>query len=110
MSASSRSKHHKWAILRAIESLEPRLLMANVVISEFLASNHSGIVDQDGANSDWIELHNTSAAPVNLSGWFLTDDAANLAKWQFPSVSLPGNGYLTIFAPGKNRAVAGQEL
>src|SRR3954447_917990 len=110
MSALSRSKHNKRTILRALETLEPRLLLAGVVINEFLAQNDNGIVDQDGTHSDWIELRNTDPPAVNLSGWFLTDDAANLTKWQFPSVSVAGNGYLTVFASGKDRHVAGQEL
>src|SRR5439155_27216659 len=68
------------------------------------------IVDQDNDHSDWIEIRNTDATAVNLGGWSLTDDAANLTKWQFPSMSLAGNGYLVVFASGKNRAVAGQQL
>ncbi len=65
-----------------IERLEPRLVMTGVVINELLASNVDGIVDQDGEHSDWIELKNTDAAPVNLAGWHLTDDAGNHAARQ----------------------------
>ncbi len=47
------------------EPLEQRhLLAASAVISEFLASNAAGIIDQDGNHSDWIEIQNTSASPV----------------------------------------------
>ena len=46
---------------------------ADVIISEFLASNVSGISDEDGENSDWIELTNLSGTAVNLTGWSLTD-------------------------------------
>ncbi len=95
----------------AFESLEPRwALAASVVINEFLAHNASGIVDQDSDHSDWIELKNTSASAVNLDGWYLTNDASNPTKWQLPSVSLAAGAYLTIFASGKDRHVAGQEL
>ncbi len=39
-----------------LESLEPRLLLSgSVVISEFMASNSSGILDGDGASPDgWV--------------------------------------------------------
>lgn len=94
----------------SFERLEPRLVMAGVVIHEFLAENSSGLADQDGQHSDWIELKNTAAAPTNLSGWYLTDDTTNLTKWQFPTTNLPAGGFLTVFASSKNRAVAGQEL
>ncbi len=99
------------AIARAVlESLEQRRLMAGVIINEFLANNNSGIVDQDNDHSDWIEIRNTDATSVNLAGWYLTDDAAVPTKWQFPSTTLAGNAYLLVYASGKNRAVAGQQL
>lgn len=94
----------------SFERLEPRLVRAGVVIHEFLAENSGGLTDQDGQHSDWIELKNTDAAPADLSGWYLTDDAANLTKWQFPATNLPAGGYLTVFASSKDRSVAGQEL
>src|SRR3989440_10434674 len=83
---------------------------AQVIISEFMASNSRTLADQDGDYSDWIELHNETAAPVNLGGWSLTDDAADLMKWRFPATNLFANGYLVLFASGKNRAVAGSQL
>src|SRR5688572_26784635 len=92
-------------LARAVfEGLERRRLMA-VVINEFLANNNNGIVDQDNDHSDWIELKNTGGAAVNLAGWSLTDDSANLTKWTFPSQSIPANGYLVVYASGKNRAI-----
>jgi len=45
---------------------------------------------------------------VDLTGWFLTDDAQKLTKWRFPVVILPGNSYLVVFASGRNTNVAGQ--
>ena len=93
------------------ESLESRqLLSVSAVISEFMALNHSTLKDADGDYSDWIEIHNTTAAPVSLGGWSLTDDATMLGKWHFPAVTLAADGYLTVFASGKNRSVAGSEL
>lgn len=83
---------------------------AQVRISEFLAQNDGLTRDLDGESPDWIELHNHSPEPVDLAGWRLTDTDTNLAKWTFPPVILPGNGYLLIFASGKNRAAPGAEL
>lgn len=80
------------------------------VISEFLASNATGLRDQDGDRSDWIELRNQSDAAVDLGGWSLTDDATKPAKWRFPSVVVPPGGYVLVFASDKDRAVPGAEL
>src|SRR3989440_9117366 len=94
----------------AIDALEPRLLLANISINEIMAVNVSGLTDEDGAHSDWIELRNSSATAQSLNGFYLTDDPANLNKWQFPNVSIPANGYLVVFSDDKNRAVAGSPL
>ncbi len=85
-------------------------LSAQVVISEFLASNQNGLRDDDGARSDWIELHNPSPNAVNVDGWFLTDDRTDLAQWRFPATHLPPDGRLVVFASGKNRASPGAPL
>jgi hypothetical protein len=87
-----------------LERLEGRnLLAADLVISEFMAQNGTGLVDEDGAFSDWIEIHNRSATTENLNGYFLTDSAGDLTKWRLPNVSIEAGGYLTVFADSKNR-------
>lgn len=64
-----------------------------------MASNQSTIADQDGEYDDWIELYNNSSTPVSLSGWFLSDKADNLDKWDFPAdASIAANGYLIVWA------------
>ncbi|HUR47514.1 MAG TPA: lamin tail domain-containing protein, partial [Candidatus Saccharimonadales bacterium] len=76
---------------------------AQVIISEFEASNGSGLKDEDGAYSDWIELFNGATTNVNLNGWYLTDSAGSLSKWRFPATIMPPNSFLVVFASGKNR-------
>ena len=51
-----------------------------ITITEFLASNSTGIRDEDNSFSDWIELHNAATTNVNIGGWYLTDSASNLTK------------------------------
>ncbi len=82
----------------------------SVIISEFVASNQGGLLDEDGEASDWIEIFNSGPADVNLDGWFLTDSPANLTKWRFPAVNLAPNGFRVVFASGKNRTAIGQPL
>ena len=69
-----------------LESLESRRVMAvDPLISEFQATNISTVKDQDGDYSDWIEIRNADVTQVNVAGWYLTDDATDLTKWQFPA-------------------------
>lgn len=83
-----------------------------VVINEFLASNSDGIRDFSGERHDWIELKNTGTETVDISGWYLTDDAANLSKWQIPATSatqsLAPGGILLVYASDKNGDFSGE--
>ena len=75
----------------------------DVFISEFMADNKHTLHDEDGDSSDWIELFNSGNSPASLDGWFFTDEAANLTKWRVPDIELESNGYVVIFASGKDR-------
>src|SRR3954447_847445 len=95
----------------ACETLEPRrMLAADVVISEFLASNDNSITDSFGNHEDWIEIHNAGDASANLNDYFLTDAAGNPEKWRFPVQTLAPGADLVVFASNKNLSVAGSEL
>ena len=54
------------------------------VISEFMANNSDTLSLGDGSAPDWIEIHNSSATDLVLTGWHLTDDLEDLTKWTFP--------------------------
>ena len=79
-----------------------------VHIHEFLASNASGLKDEDGDSSDWIEIWNGSSGAVDLAGWYLSDDLSDLSRWTLPSRVVPAGGALIVFASGKDRL--GSEL
>lgn len=83
---------------------------SNPIISEFLARNISTVADTKGAYVDWIEIYNPGPESVDLGGWYLTDSATNLTQWAFPAQLLPAQGYLLVFASGKNAATAGAGL
>ncbi|HUT13754.1 MAG TPA: lamin tail domain-containing protein [Thermoguttaceae bacterium] len=87
------------------------LLTGNsLVISELLASNSSVLADEDGDFSDWLEICNPTGAAIDLDGWYLTDDAGDLTKWEFPSRVLQPDAYLVVFASAKDRADPGAPL
>lgn len=74
-----------------------------LVINEFMATNGTGLADEDGDYSDWIEIYNCSNRSVNLAGWSLTDNPNQVEKWAFPEVILGGGEYLVVFSSGKDR-------
>ena len=81
----------------------PAPAAAAPLITEFMASNSTTLADDDRAFPDWIELYNPDATAVNLTGWFLTDNATDKKKWTFPAVTLAPQAYLVVFASGKDR-------
>jgi len=75
---------------------------SQVLINEYSCSNVTGITDAYGQREDWIELYNTTSAPINLTGWFLSDKASNLTKWMIPSGSINANGFKMVFCSKRN--------
>ncbi|MSU36344.1 MAG: hypothetical protein EXS36_14855 [Pedosphaera sp.] len=73
-----------------------------VKINEWMASNAGpgGLADPaDGHFDDWIELYNPNAATVDLTGFTLTDDLAQPAKWTFPAgAAIAPTGFLLVWA------------
>ncbi len=93
-----------------IASFHTLVAASDVSISEFMASNISGVRDEDNTLPDWIELRNHTTTNINLGGWYLTDSAGNPTKWRIPATNLNAGAYMIIFADGKNRAVPGAPL
>jgi hypothetical protein len=55
---------------------------------------------------DFIELHNTTAAPVDVSGWFLSDTPANLRKYRIPANSVIAAGGYLVFTEAAHYGTA----
>lgn len=74
----------------------------NVRINEWLADNSGVLFDPaDLDPDDCFELHNAESFSVDLSGYFLTDDADDPLKSGIPSLSqsvVPPGGFLTVWA------------
>lgn len=72
-----------------------------VYISEVMAS--TSLTNYKKQSYDWVELYNSTDAPVDLSGMGLSDDPAEPRKWQFPqgSTIAPGE-YHVVYLSGLN--------
>ncbi|MGC6427699.1 MAG: lamin tail domain-containing protein [Akkermansiaceae bacterium] len=71
-------------------------------LNEILTRNVTGIDDGFGNREDWIEIYNPNSQAVNLDAYYLTDNANLKTKWNFPAVTISANGYLLVFASGKD--------
>jgi hypothetical protein len=71
----------------------------DIVINEFMASNDTTVVDQDGEYDDWVELYNNSGSAIDISGYQLSDDNTDLGLFTFPSgTMLQPDSYIVVWA------------
>ena len=68
-----------------------------VYISEVMASNDSSAVAGSADFTDWVEIYNSSASVVDLSGFGLSDNIGRARKWQFPEG--------TFISPGEYKII-----
>ena len=75
-------------------------------INEFMASNSNIIEDEYGANADWIEIYNPNNKAIDIASFYISDDAENIYKYQFPrgskSTIIPAFGYKLIWADDRD--------
>ena len=91
------------AFLRSIGA-EP----GTIRISEIMAASQLILPDAFGEFSDWVELYNGSDRQVDLSGWSLSDDPADLRKWTIPELVLQPGERKLIFCSGRGVQAEGQ--
>lgn len=79
-----------------------------LVINEFMASNDSWPIDGEDPSAtmpDWIEIYNTGDIPIDMGGWYASDDLTDLIQWQLPTgdpslTTVPAHGYLILICDG----------
>jgi gliding motility-associated-like protein len=93
----------KTLVLLTIIAFAPSII-GQVVINEFCTANYSDWANTDAGNTefeDWVELYNPTAAGVNISGYWLSDDVTNPQKWAFPAgTNIPAGGYKVVLLSG----------
>lgn len=66
--------------------------IGSVIVNEVLASPEPG-----SPTGDFIEVRNTTDAPFDVSGWYLSDSAANLRKFRIPDGTVLPAGAYAVF-------------
>jgi len=69
--------------------------LGSIVINEIMAHSHA-------YEPDWIELYNTTNKPINIGGWFLSDDQNNLTKYQIAQGTVIGAYGYKLFYEDQN--------
>jgi len=76
---------------------------AQLHINEILASNETGLTDQEGEYEDWIEIYNEGSSPINLANYYISDDPDDVLLSQIQNTdailtTVPAGGYLLLWA------------
>ena len=82
---------------------------AALVLNELVTSNAGALLDEDGDSSDWVEIWNSGAVPIDLKGFGLSDRSEDPFRWVFDSYDLDADQHLIVFASGKDRQVLPNE-
>ncbi len=73
-------------------------LLLPLRINEFMASNDGALERSDGSTPDWIELWNPNPESVALSGYALSDEAADPRKFVFSEGEIGAGAYRVVDA------------
>lgn len=77
-----------------------QLAYSQVVVNEFCVANYTDYAIS-GENEDWIEFFNPTGAPIDIGGYWLSDNISNPQKFAIPAgTSIPANGYRIILLSG----------
>jgi hypothetical protein len=87
-------------VASAMRQLNPVICNLN----EALYRNTSGITNELGTRTPWLEIFNPGFQPVDLSVLTLSDESATPAKWRLPQMTLPGRSFALLWLDGHTAA------
>ncbi|MBO4452780.1 MAG: lamin tail domain-containing protein, partial [Clostridia bacterium] len=78
---------------------------ATVEISEAVSVNTKYLAGSYGTYTDFVELHNNSDKEIDLSGWYLSDDAEKPRKGSLDGLKIPAGGYKIVLLSKETKNV-----
>ena len=78
------NKIQLYALAIVFCSISP-LYSQNIRINEICGSNYLSFEDEDDEHGDWVEFYNDGNSSIDMGGMYLTDDFADLTKFQIPT-------------------------
>lgn len=79
-------------------------------LSEAQPENVSGPMDNAGDRDPWIELYLSGLSALNLQGYYLSDNYANLKQWAFPGgAAINPSQFMLVWADAEPGETAGSE-
>ena len=84
-------------------TFDTTVVLPNLVINEFMASNQGAYEDEYGESADWIEIFNAGQENADIGGFYFTDDLNEPLKWKIPEgypeeTAIPSGEFIILFA------------
>ena len=74
-------------------------------LNEVCCGNFTLLSDPDnGAYGDYVEIINTGTEPVDLAGYFLSDNGKKRSRFRLPSLELEPGGFALLWADGSGKS------
>lgn len=69
-----------------------------LVINEVMTANVDMFLSPSTNFDGWIELYNPTSKAIDINGYYVSDDASDLKKWQYPhSLTIAPKGFATLW-------------
>lgn len=78
-------------------------LPAQIMINEYSVSNLNSFPDNYSQFEDWFELYNAGPNPLDIGGYFLSDDTIETTKWEIPAGTvMQSHTFIRCWASGRD--------
>ncbi len=84
------------ALSSATATVTLEVQCGDVIITEIMY--HPNSTEGTPKVVEWIEVYNTTAAPIDVTNWYLADTAGRAGDW--PATTIPAHGVAVIVPPG----------
>lgn len=80
--------------------------LPTLFLNELQAANAGSPVDENGEADDWFEIFNPNPSPIDLAGWYVSDNPSDITKYRFSLTGtdaiVPANGWLLVWADNQS--------
>lgn len=87
------------------------VVTGSLVVNEIMCSNdQTPVPGVDDDFPDYIEIYNTGDTPINMGGWYCTDNLEDTLQYQLPTdqpelTTVPGHGFLILSCDGLGEGI-----
>ena len=90
-------KNQSTILLIAFLSILSYGASAQLILNEVVSSSETSLII-NGESPDWLEIYNSGNETVDITSYYLSDNADDITKWQFPTTTIAPGEFIVILA------------